>query len=394
MRKPLSGIRVLDFTRFYAGPFCTMLLGDLGADVVKVEVPGNGDPLREQGPPFYKGHGMSFLAGNRNKRSVVLDMKTAHGKSLAFDLARKADVIVDNFRPGVMGRLGLGYDEVAAANPQVVYASISGMGADGPDADIGTFDLTIQAIGGFMSITGERNSRPIKLGTSVFDLVCAQYAMGAIVTALFDRTRTGRGQRIETSRLESEITFLVDAGIEYLVMGQVREKWGSEHAALVPYKAFKTADGWAVIGAGNQNLFAAFLKVIGREDLKADPRFSTVADRVKNREQLYEILDREVLAHKTSDLMKALRAAKVPCGPVNDMKQVFTHPQALHRGMVQKVRHPHYGEISVIGPAVKYSGCDITQGWTAPPEVGEHTTEVLHEWLGVDEVAPLQTKTG
>ncbi|TAM74401.1 CoA transferase [bacterium] len=379
--KPLSGIRVLDFTRLYAGPFCTMLLGDLGADVVKVEMPG-GDPLRGQGPPFHHGHSMSFLAANRNKRSVVLDLKTPADRAVARELALKADVIVENFRPGVMARLGLAYDDLAADHPGLIYASISGMGADGPDAREGAFDLTIQALGGFMSITGERNGKPVKLGTSVFDLVCGQYAMGAIVTALFDRTRTGRGQRIETSLFESEITFLVDAGMEYLLAGRIREKWGSEHAALVPYKAFQTRDGWLVIGAGVQNLFEAFVTAIGCGELQRDARFSTLEGRVRNRDLLYEILDGKVSAYGTEELRAKLERVNVPCAPVNDMAHVFGHRQALHRGMVQKIEHPTHGEMPVIGPAVKYSGCDVAAGWTMPPEIGEHSEAVLRDWLG------------
>jgi succinate--hydroxymethylglutarate CoA-transferase len=386
MHKPLSGVKVLDFTRLYAGPFCTMLLGDMGADVIKVEMPG-GDPIRQSGPPFHKGLAMSYLAGNRNKRSLLLDLKTEVDREIAYQLALKADVIVENFRPTVMPRLGLSYEKLSAVNPGLVWASISGMGADGPDADLGNFDLTIQAIGGFMSITGERDSPPIKLGTSVFDLVCAQYAMGAVVTALFDRSRTGKGQRVETSLFESQLTFLVDAAMEYLVMGMVRDKWGSEHATFVPYKAFQTADGWAVIGAGSTNLFEAFLGVLKRPELAKDPRFATGPDRVKNREALYAILDEEVRKFKTDEVIAKLNEAKVPCGPVNNMEQVFTHRQALHRGMVQTLTHPDYGDVKVIGPAVKYSTCDITDGWTAPPLLGEHTTSVIKDWLGESAVA-------
>lgn len=381
--KALTGIRVLDFTRLYAGPFCTMLLGDLGADVVKVEAP-EGDPIRGQGPPFFNGQSMSYLAVNRNKRSLRLDMKTPQGRDLARRLAVTADVVVENFRPGVMERLGLDYDQLAADNAGLIYASISGMGADGPDSDIGAFDLTIQAIGGYMSITGERGSKPIKLGTSAFDLICGQYTSTAIATALFDRTRTGRGQRIETSLFESEITFLVDAAMEYLLTGHNRTKWGSEHAALVPYKAFQTADNWIVIGAGVQNLFEAFLKVLGREDLKHDLRFMDLGKRVTNREVLYEILDCEVGKHTTADLVERLTAAGVPNAPVNDMASVFSHRQALHRGMLQRVTHPNYGEIPVIGPAVKFSGFDVAAEWTSPPLVGEHSEAVLKDWIQLD----------
>ncbi|HWJ99784.1 MAG TPA: CoA transferase [Xanthobacteraceae bacterium] len=380
-RKPLTGIKVLDFTRLFAGPFCTMLLGDLGADVVKVEAP-EGDPIRYQGPPFYKNHAFSFLAANRNKRSVVIDMRSAEGKSLALELAQKADVIVENFRPGVMQRMGLGYETLAAKNSRLIFVSMSGFGASGPYSEKGAFDLTIQAEGGYMSITGERNGTPIKLGTSAFDLVCGQYAMSAITTALFDRERTGKGQLIETSLFEGEITYLMDAGMQYLTTGESKGKWGSEHAQLVPYKAFQAADGWVVIGAGVQNLFERFLQVIGRTDLVTDPRFADVKARVANRDEVHKILDAEVRRFKVAEIVEKLDAAKVPCSPINNMEQVFTHPQALHRGMVQKVEHADYGEVNVIGPAVKYGGFDIAADWSAPPLLGEHNDIVKKDWLG------------
>jgi succinate---hydroxymethylglutarate CoA-transferase len=380
-QKPLTGIKVLDFTRLFAGPFCTMLLGDIGADVVKVEAP-EGDPIRMQGPPFYKDHAFSFLAANRNKRSVVIDMRSDEGKALAQKLALTADVIVENFRPGVMQRMGLGYESLSTENPKLIFVSMSGFGASGPDSEKGAFDLTIQAEGGYMSITGERNGTPIKLGTSAFDLVCGQYAMSAVVTALFDRVRTGKGQLIETSLFEGEITYLMDAGMQYLTTGESKGKWGSEHAQLVPYKAFQARDGWVVIGAGVQNLFERFLNVIGRTDLLSDPRFADVKARVANRDEVHKVLDEEVRRFKVLDLIEKLDAAKVPCSPINDMKGVFTHPQALYRGMVQKVEHKEYGELNVIGPAVKYGGFDVAAGWTAPPLLGEHTDEVSKDWLG------------
>jgi len=328
---------------------------------------------------------MSYLAVNRNKRSIVLDFKTAEHKAIAAQLAQAADVIVENFRPGVMDRLGLGYEKVAAGNPRVVYASMSGMGADGPDRDLGAFDLTIQAEGGYMSITGERGGAPIKLGTSAFDLICGQYAMGSIVTALLSRERTGRGQRLETSLFESEITFLVDAAMEYFLTGRNREKWGSEHAAQAPYQAFQSADGWVVIGAGMQKLFESLLKVLDRLDLLQDPRFADLAGRVQHRSELQQILKAELAKHGTASLIERLRAEGVPCAPVNNMAQVFNHRQALHRGMVQHVEHPDYGRIPVVGPAVKYSEFDIAAGWQAPPELGEHTGAVLSDWLGLRE---------
>lgn len=384
--KPLAGIRVLDFTRIYAGPYCTMLLGDHGADVVKVEVPG-GDPVRRQGPPFHHGMGMTFLAANRNKRSIVLDAKKPEDLDLIRRLASRADVIVENFRPDVMARLGLAYEELAKTNPGLVYASLSGLGADGPDADKGAFDLTVQAIGGFMSITGERGGKPIKVGTSIFDLVCGLNAFSAIVASLLGRKESGAGQRIETSLLEGEVAFLVDAAMEYLVSGHVRERWGSEHSQIVPYKVFEARDGMVVIGAGYETVFRPFLEVLGRLDLLDDPRFSTLAARVENREAVYEVLDAEVRRHGSAELLARLEAAGVPCAPVNDMRQVFDHPQVLHRRMRLELEHPAYGSVPTLGPAVKYSGFEVTEGWSAPPMLDEHRGQVLADWLAEPETA-------
>ncbi|WP_231711460.1 CaiB/BaiF CoA transferase family protein [Xanthobacter dioxanivorans] len=370
----------MDFTRMFAGPFCTMLLGDLGADVVKIEAP-EGDPIRAQGPPFFEGESMSYLAVNRNKRSIVLDMKREDDKATARALALKADVIVENFRPDVMGRLGVGYESVCAENPGVIYAAMSGMGATGPLRDKGAFDLTIQAEGGYMSLTGEAEGTPIKLGTSAFDLICGQYAMGAITTALYARERTGRGQKIETSLLEGMVSFLVDAGVEYLTMGTLRPKWGSEHPNNVPYKAFAAADGWIVVGAGAQHLYEGFVRVLKREDLAVDPRFRTLRDRVTNRAALYRILDEVVAQWKVEELVAALDAAGVPCAPVNDVAAVFRHPQVIERGMLQTVPRADGSQVPTIGPAAKFSSVDITRDWKAPPRLGEHGAEVLRDWL-------------
>lgn len=384
MNKPLTGIRVLDFTRFFAGPYCAQLLGDLGAEVVKVEIPEGGDPLRGQGPPFHHGNGITFYATNRNKRSITLDLQSDEGKRTARALCLKADVVLENFRPDVMSRLGLGYEHLAAEAPRLVYASISGFGPDGPDKLQGAFDLTIQALGGYMAITGERGGAPIKLGTSAFDMLAGMNCQAAILAALLQRATTGKGQKVETSLLESEVAFLVNAAMEFLLTGQEPQKWGSEHAQQVPYKAFRTADGWAVIAGGFQNLYEAFLKVLGREDLATDPRFSKLAARVANREELYAILDAEVGKFANADLIAKLEAAKVPCAPVNNMAQVFAHRQVQHRHMQLELKHPHYGAVPSLGSAIKFSSFDVHEGWTAPPLLGEDTQAVLREWLGTE----------
>lgn len=381
--KPLSGIKVVDFTRIFSGPYCAMLLADLGAEVVKVELPGEGDPLRRQGPPFHHGMGLTFLATNRNKRSITLDMKHPKGRELAFQLCCEADVVLENFRPDVMGKLGLGYEALQKANNKLIYASISGLGADGPDMNEGAFDLTIQALGGYMSITGERNGKPIKLGTSAFDIVAGMNCYAGVLAALYQRTFTGRGQKVETSLLEGEVAFLANAALEYLITGSNPGKWGSEHSQQVPYKAFEAADGWIVIGAGYQNLWEAFVSVLGVDELLHDPRFTTLSLRVENREELYSILDEEVRKHSAADLDTWLRAVKVPCARVNDMEAVFNHRQVRHREMLRTVEHPSYGELPQVGAATKFSAFDVSSDWSAPPMLGEHNAAILSEWLNM-----------
>ncbi len=384
MTKPLTGIRVLDFTRFFAGPYCAQLLGDLGAEVVKVEIPGGGDPLRGQGPPFHHGNGITFYATNRNKRSITLDLQSDEGKRTARALCLKADVVLENFRPDVMPRLGLGYEHLEAEAPRLVYASISGFGPDGPDKLQGAFDLTIQALGGYMAITGERGGAPIKLGTSAFDMLAGMNCQAGILAALLQRATTGKGQKVETSLLESEVAFLVNAAMEFLLTGEEPQKWGSEHAQQVPYKAFQTADGWAVIAGGFQNLYEGFMKVLGREDLATDPRFGKLSARVANRRELYAILDAEVRKFASADIIAKLEAAKVPCAPVNNMAQVFAHRQVQHRHMQLELKHPQYGAVPSLGSAIKFSSFDVHEGWTAPPLLGEDTEAVLREWLGTE----------
>jgi len=382
--KPLSGLKVLDLTRFFAGPFCTMLLGDHGADVVKVEAPG-GDQTRRQGPPFFAENGMTFLASNRNKRSIVLDSRTDAGREKLRRLAETADIVVENFRPSVLKRMGIDYETISEVNPRVIYASLSALGADGPQADKGGFDITVQAEFGFMSITGEKGGKSIKLGTSVFDLVSGLYGFSGILAAVLQRQKTGRGQRVETSLMEGETSFLVDAAMEYLVSGTVRKKWGSEHSQIVPYKVFAVSDGEVVIGAGYQTVYEPFCKAIGREDLLSDPRFDTMDNRVTNRDEMYEILDRELAGWTVEKLATLLSEAGVPSAPVNDMAKVFSHPQLLHRDMLLKLNHPEYGEVPTIGSAIKYSDINIAQGWSAPPLLNEHAGSVLADWLSDSE---------
>ncbi len=381
MRLPLEGLKVLDLSRFLAGPYCSMLLGDHGAEVLKVEPPGSGDPTRVQGPPFADGEGLTFLATNRNKRSVVLDFKNDDELALVRKLATTVDVIVENFRPGVLSRFGLDYASLQAKNPKLVYGSISGFGPDGPIAEQGAFDLTIQALGGYMSITGEPGGPPVKLGTSAIDMLAGMNLYSGILIALLERGRTGRGQLVETSLLESQVAFLSNAAYEHLLGFGVPRKWGSEHPQLVPYKAFRTADGWIVIGAGVQNLFEKLVRTLGRGDLIEDPRFLTLGRRLENREIVNTAVENLTLMHNTTPLVKLLSDAGVPCAPVSTVEEVFNNEQVLHRNMKVNVEADSPARSVTLGSPVKYSAFEITQCWAPPPKLNEGGQALINDWL-------------
>jgi crotonobetainyl-CoA:carnitine CoA-transferase CaiB-like acyl-CoA transferase len=379
--KPLHGIKVLDLTRFLAGPYCSMMLGDLGADVLKIEPPGGGDPTRLQGPPFVDGQGLTFLATNRNKSSLVLDLKSADDFAKLEALIEQADVLVENFRPDVMPKLGLGYDAVRALNPRIVYASISGFGATGPRAKEGAFDLTIQALGGYMSITGEPDAPPVKLGTSAFDMIAGMNACNGILTALFQRERTGCGEKIETSLLEGQIAFLSNAGIESLLGLGNPLKWGSEHPQLVPYKAFRSQDGWIVIGAGVQNLFEKLLAALERTELLEDPRFATLTGRLANREYVNAAIEAETSKHCTTWLASVLTECGVPCSPVRTVEEALDDPQVHAREMIVELRNGEGGATRTLGSPVKFGSFDITRGWSAAPGFNAGGEACAARWL-------------
>ncbi|OOG51220.1 CoA transferase [Polaromonas sp. C04] len=380
-KRPLEGLKVLDLTRFLAGPYCTMLLGDHGAEVLKVEPPDQGDPTRVQGPPFADGEGLTFLATNRNKHSVVLDLKKEDDLRLLRRLAATADVLVENFRPGVLKRFDLDYAALRSANPKLIYASISGFGSDGPMAEQGAFDLTIQALGGYMSITGEPGGRPVKLGTSAIDMLAGMNLYSAILVALLERGRTGLGQWVETSLLESQVAFLSNAAFEYLLGFGTPGKMGSEHPQLVPYKAFETSDGWIVIGAGVQNLFEKLVCALGREELIQDPSFSTLPARLQHRQLVNGTIEALTRAHPTDWLVQVLSAAGVPSAPVATIDQVFQNPQVMHRQMKVEFEGADTGRNVSLGSAVKYSGFKITEGWSPAPRLNEGGQDLIHSWL-------------
>jgi len=367
-----------------------MLLGDHGAEVLKIEPPGGGDPTRVQGPPFVDGEGLTFLATNRNKQSLVLDLKNESDLQLLKKLAEQADVLLENFRPGVLERFDLHYKAMAASNPRLIYASISGFGQEGPMAHQGAFDLTIQALGGYMSITGERDGAPVKLGTSAIDMLAGMNMFSGILVALLERGVSGQGQQVETSLLESQVAFLSNAAFEHFTDSGLPQRWGSEHPQLVPYKAFRTSDAWIVIGAGVQNLFVKLLDALERKDLLEDERFASLPARLANRDVVNAGIEEITQASTTAYLLELLTRAGVPCAPVASVPEVFSNPQVLHREMRVEMEHEVPERRVTLGSAIKYSSFKITDGWFAPPRLNEGGMTLAKRWLTSHEAGEVQ----
>jgi formyl-CoA transferase len=388
---PLDGIRVLDLTRILAGPYCTMFLGDLGAEVVKIEQPGVGDDTRGWGPPFVAGESAYFLSINRNKKSVTLDLKSKRGAELLRRLAEKADVLLENFRPGAMDRLGLGEAQMRGLNPRLIYASLSAFGADGPMKDSPGYDLILQAGAGLMSITGMPDGEPTKVGVAIIDVVAGLMLGKSIVAALFARERSGTGQKIETSLLEAAVASLINVGTNYLVSGEVPGRWGNAHPSIVPFQNFKTSDGYLVVAAASERIWPRLCAALDMAKLADDPRFATNAQRVEHREELIGMLAPAFIKKDTATWVRLLSGAEVPCSPVQTIDQVFSSPQVLHRKMLVEVKHPKAGTIALAGLPVKLAGTPASVR-LPPPLLGEHTEEVLRSWLGMDgdEIAELR----
>jgi formyl-CoA transferase len=391
---PLDGIRVLDLTRVLAGPYCAMFLGDLGAEVIKIEQPGVGDDTRGWGPPFTGGESAYFLCVNRNKKSVAIDLKAQEGIALLRLLAERADVLIENFRPGTMERLGLGDKDLRAANPRLIYASLSGFGADGPMSDVPGYDLIVQAWGGLMSITGQPDGEPTKVGVAIIDLVAGLMLGKSIAAALFAREKIGIGQKIDTSLLEAEVACLINVGSNYLVEGSIPGRWGNAHPSIVPYQTFKTADGYLVIGVASEGIWRRFCQAVGRAEWAEDSRFEKNSNRVENRSLLIGLLAGIFLDRSTDEWLKILNNAEVPCAPVQTVDQVFKAPQVLHREMLVEIEHPTAGTVLMAGIPVKFSGTPASVR-LPPPLLGQHTEEVLKSWLGMvdKEISELKRKT-
>ena len=375
---PLSGMVTLDLTQILAGPMCTMVLADMGADVIKVEKPNGGDDNRRMGPPFIKDWSAGFLAVNRNKRSLALDLRNEAGRSVFRRLVEDADVVVENFRPGVMERLGLGYAELAAIKPSLVYCTISGFGSTGPARNRGGFDLVAQGVSGLMSITGHPDSPPAKVGVPVTDLTAGLFAANGIMAAYIHALKTGQGQMVDTSLMEAGVAYTVWESSVYFAEGEIPGPLGSAHRVSAPYQALRTRDGYLNLGAATQPTWEQLCRAIGREDLMEDERFRAPWDRKAREEELAALLEETFSTEDTEHWLKLLDDAGVVAGPIYNMEQVYRDPQVLAREMLVDTEDPELGTIHNIGVPVKLSATPGSIRRRAPA-LGEHSDEILLE---------------
>ncbi|MEE9219687.1 MAG: CaiB/BaiF CoA-transferase family protein [Acidobacteriota bacterium] len=378
----LAGIRVVDLTRAMAGPYCTMILGDLGAEILKIEEPTKGDETRAWGPPFVKDESAYFLSANRNKKSVTLNLKHDEGRRLLGRLLELSDVLVENFRPGTLARLGFDPARLGRRCPRLIVCSISGYGADGPDRERPGYDLILQGEGGLMSLTGQRSGPPSKVGVAVADIGAGMFAAVGILAALAARERTGRGQRVETSLLEGQVAWLTYMAGNYFATGRNPERPGNAHPSIVPYQSFETRDIPLTVAVNNEKLWSGFCEALKLRHLRDDPRFATNPQRVRNREALVRELEAKFRDSSGRRILRRLRRAGIPCGPIRSVAEVCEDPQVRHRRMVERVRHPTAGAIQLLGSPVKLSA---TPGpaLRPPPTLGQHTEEVLKRLLGL-----------
>lgn len=382
MDPPLHDVRVLDLSRVLAGPFCSMILGDLGADIVKVEAPG-GDLTRAWGPPFHEGVSGYYLSVNRNKRSIGLDLRTEGGQEILHELMESSDVILENYRPGVAARLGADYETARRLREDVVYCSITGYGQDGPYRDRASFDIILQALGGFMSITGEEGRPPVRIGVAIADLGAGLHAAIAILAALWRRAKTGRGDRIDVSILDGQVFWLTYMAQQYLLTGTPPGRMGSRHPHIVPYQAFPTADGYIVVATGHEPFWEGVCRAVEAEDLLEEERFRTNEGRVVHREELDRVLEARFRTRPRDAWLRRLAEEGVPAAPVQDLAEVFGDPQVVHREMVRTAAHPELGEVKTLAPPFRLTSSSLPIRWP-PPLQGEHTRELLAE-LGYDE---------
>ena len=381
MTAPLEGLRVLDLSRILAGPFCTMMLGDMGADVIKVEHPRGGDDTRSW-PPFYEGgESTYFQSVNRNKKSLTLDLKLEEGKKILRRLVERSDIFIQNFRPGTIERLGFGYEECSALNPRLIYASISGYGQSGPSRERPAYDILLQAEGGLMSITGEQEGNSCKTGIAIADLTTALFAIQGILLAVIAREKSGRGQFIDMAIQDGQAALMSHAAGNFFGTGNPPGRMGNRHPSICPYRDFACSDGVLIVAAANDSLWDRFARTIGRDDLAENPKWKTNDGRVKGRDELEAEIEK-ILATKTrAEWGNIISKAGIPCGPVKDIGEVASDPQILHRDMVVEIDHAKTGALKMMGIPVKLSE---TPGEVKlpPPILGEHTEEILRDLLG------------
>jgi len=378
----LEGLRVLDLTRILAGPLCAQMLGDMGADVIKVEPPGTGDDTRTWGPPFVNGESAYFLGVNRNKRSLTLNMAVKSGQEILARLVRSSDVLVENFKLGTLEKWGITNDWLEQNAPRVIRCSITGYGSSGPDAALPGYDFILQAESGLMSICGEPEGSPTKYGVAIVDVVTGLYACNAILAALAARERTGRGQHVEVCLYDSGIAMLINVASNYLVTGRDARRFGNGHPSIVPYTTYPTAEGLIAVAVGNDGQFARFAESAGHAEWARDPRFAKNPDRVTNRETLDGLIAQALKGGRSAAWIEKLRAAGVPCGPINSVAEALTDPHTLARDMVRTVKHTTVGDLKMVGIPFRFGG---TPGAIrrAPPLLGQHTEEVLGAELGL-----------
>ncbi|MBU6348585.1 MAG: CoA transferase [Chloroflexi bacterium] len=377
----LAGLRVLDLSRVLAGPYCTMVLADYGADVVKVEEPGSGDGTRGWGPPWVGDQSAYFLTANRNKRSLTVDLKTTAGQQIVQQLALCSDVLVENFKVGDAARLGVDYATLAARNPRLVYCSITGYGQTGPACEQAGYDFVVQAQGGIMSITGPVEGEACKVGVAIADITAGLFAATAILAALHERATSGQGQWIDIALLDAQIAWLANVAQNYLVTGEPPRRYGNAHPSIVPYETFATADGHLALAIGTDEQFRKFCQAAGVPALAEEERFRTNQARVEHRSVLVPSLQALLRTRSTAAWLALCAEQKVPAGPINDIPAALADPQVRARGMVQEVEHPSVGRIALLGPVAKFERTPATVR-SAPPPLGFHTEEVLAELLG------------
>lgn len=385
--QPLKGVRVLDLSRILAGPWCTQQLADMGAEIIKIERPGQGDDTRRWGPPWLQNSDEAayYLSCNRGKKSVAVDIATEAGQQTLLALVDHCDVLVENFKVGGLKKYGLDYASLKAKKPDLIYCSITGFGQDGPYAQRAGYDFMIQGMGGLMSLTGlpddQPGGGPVKVGVAFADVFTGLYASNAILAALFQRQQTGQGTHIDLSLLDVQVGVLANQGLNYLTSDQVPQRLGNAHPNIVPYQAFATADGHMILAVGNDSQFQRFCLEAGCPELAEDPRFVSNQQRVANREQLLPLLEPLLKERSTAQWLADLEKIGVPCGPINNLEEVFQDPQVKHRGMELELPHPQAGQVKLISNPIRFDG-EALNATSAPPLLGEHTDEVLKKLLG------------